>query len=265
MIPMKKSVVALVLTAGFYAAVEAAPITGQGIWESTLAARDINGDGAPDAYYDKTLDVTWLADANFAKTSGWASTFTLSQSGLLYWGAAEKWVGQLDIYGITGWRLPDINPLNSISFDTSYSPGGTTDLGSNITSKNHELSHLFYVTLGNIGALTTDGSNYTSCFNNFKGTCLQNTGPFLNMKNGPYWYGERYGSTNAAWFFSADVGATSALSVSEYYQAWAVHDGDVSPVPEPKTWALLLAGLGVIGGVIRRRRQAIVEIGKVIG
>lgn len=31
--------------------------------------------------------------------------------------------------------------------------------------------------------------------------------------------------------------------------------GTVSAVPEPETYALLLAGLGVIGGVIRRRKQ----------
>ncbi len=32
----------------------------------------------------------------------------------------------------------------------------------------------------------------------------------------------------------------------------------VAPVPEPETWALMLAGFGVIGSLVRRRRQAVV-------
>ena len=31
--------------------------------------------------------------------------------------------------------------------------------------------------------------------------------------------------------------------------------GCVAPVPEPETWALMLAGLGFIGSVARRRRS----------
>ena len=42
--------------------------------------------------------------------------------------------------------------------------------------------------------------------------------------------------------------------------AWAVHDGDVtsaaiSPVPEPSSYALMLAGLAVVAGMLRSRRQ----------
>jgi hypothetical protein len=38
--------------------------------------------------------------------------------------------------------------------------------------------------------------------------------------------------------------------------AWAVRDGDVtSPVPEPETYAMMLAGLGLVSIVARRRKQ----------
>jgi hypothetical protein len=37
----------------------------------------------------------------------------------------------------------------------------------------------------------------------------------------------------------------------------AVRDGDVAvtPVPEPETYAMMLVGLGLIGGIARRRKQ----------
>ena len=43
---------------------QSAAIPGWGTWETTLQARDINGDGVVDAYYDTTLNITWLANMN---------------------------------------------------------------------------------------------------------------------------------------------------------------------------------------------------------
>ena len=38
--------------------------------------------------------------------------------------------------------------------------------------------------------------------------------------------------------------------------AWAVRDGNSTPpIPEPETYAMLLAGLGLIGFAARRRKQ----------
>src|SRR5690349_11799993 len=66
--PLQTFVFALTLTT-VVAPVAASPVSGQGTWESELQARDINSDGLVDAYYDTALNLTWLADANFAKTS----------------------------------------------------------------------------------------------------------------------------------------------------------------------------------------------------
>ena len=57
---------ALLLAAALAAvsAAHAVPVPGQGTWETTLQARDIDGDGTVDAWYDTALDLTWLADAN---------------------------------------------------------------------------------------------------------------------------------------------------------------------------------------------------------
>jgi hypothetical protein len=38
--------------------------------------------------------------------------------------------------------------------------------------------------------------------------------------------------------------------------AWAVHDGNISAVPEADTWAMLLTGLGLVGIATRRRKLA---------
>ncbi|MBL8500649.1 MAG: hypothetical protein JNL77_08740 [Nitrosomonas sp.] len=46
------------------------------------------------------IDITWLADADYAKTSGYDA------DGVMNWPDAKAWVAGLSIGGITGWRLP---------------------------------------------------------------------------------------------------------------------------------------------------------------
>jgi hypothetical protein len=52
--------------------------------------------------------------------------------------------------------------------------------------------------------------------------------------------------------------ASSAAQSGDFkgYQeyAWAVRDGDVAAVPEPETYALMLAGLGLVGFMARRKK-----------
>jgi len=72
---MRKGVVGTVL--GLTAAVWALPswavgVSGQGTWETTLQPRDLSGSPTTiEAYYDTVLDITWLVDANYARTSGY--------------------------------------------------------------------------------------------------------------------------------------------------------------------------------------------------
>ena len=45
----------------------ASGISGQGTWETSLLPRDLDGDlSTAEAYYDTDLNITWLADANYA-------------------------------------------------------------------------------------------------------------------------------------------------------------------------------------------------------
>lgn len=170
----------------------AAVISGQGTWETTLQGRDLDGDASTyEAYYDTALNITWLADANYSKTSGY------SEYGDMIWDVAKAWAAQLNINGITGWRLPDVKPVNGTSFNNNYSPAGTTDRGFNITSTQSELAHLFHVTLGNDSYYTSGGIPQSDRSSN-------NAGPFSNFQFLNLWSGvESALDTREAWAFGA--------------------------------------------------------------
>jgi MYXO-CTERM domain-containing protein len=245
------AVVALVVMALPQA--HAAGVSGQGTWETTLQGRDLDGNAATfEAYHDTVLDITWLADANYAKTSGYDT------DGFMAWDDAQTWVAQLNINGVTGWRLPDVKPVNGSSFNYDYSSDGSTDYGYNITSTQSELAHLFYVTLGNKGTVDALGNNPPD-------SGLSNTGAFNNVQKSNYWSGVTYSSLYPAyaWAFVTgrdgwDSGGQNGFFMASALSAWAVHSGDVgaavTSVPEPQTYALALAGLAAAALMARKRR-----------
>lgn len=213
----------------------AGPIVGQGTWQSTLQARDINADGTVDAYYDTALNITWLANAN---------------SGYLTWDDAQAAVGGLNVYGVSGWRLPDAKPVNGTGFNTSFSYDGSTDHGYNGTSS--ELAHMFYVTLGNKGYYDTAGHSQS-------GWGLVNTADFLDVQADNYWSGtvDAPGS-DTAWYFGAWNGRQGEDEKRYELYVWAVRDGDVSAqnaVAEPGSALLAGAALAVLGLTRRQRTR----------
>lgn len=200
---------ALLVTAVMAGNVQAAPVSGQGTWETTLQARDLNGDEIADAFYDTALGITWLANAD-AHQGPWQDSMT--------------WAENLDVYGVTGWRLPTL----ANGYGNACNQPGAPD--------SSELQHMFFTTLG----------NSISCGGGV--SALSNTGPFTNVAMW-YWSNTLDSDFPAAAldFFTYQGVQSSHEGFKVALSAWAVRDGDVASVPEPGTIALLgiaLAGLG---------------------
>ena len=179
--------------------------------------------------YDDVLDITWLQDANYAKTSGYDADGNMNKSD------AIAWVEQLTYGGYDDWRLPDTidgEPREPL-------PGYTRD---------GELSHLFYEDLG----LSPGDSIFDS------------TEPeldlFINLREWLYWEAGPYISSSGenhetlGWAFQTYDGMTNMVQNYRLLKPWAVRSGDVSPVPVPA--AVWLFGAGLIGliGVSRRKK-----------
>lgn len=193
---------------------------------------------APGLIYDSILDVTWLD----------------LLSGELTWEEAVAWADGLDVAGFTDWRLPRVAPVNGVDFQYDETTDGSTDYSYNIVSPASELSHLYYVGLGNRGAFTPAGDLIAD----FTFT-LERSGPFTNLQSGTYWSGEEYGlnSTDFAWSFLTDFGLQIDTNKFTPSFALAVRDGDVAAaVPLPGTALLLVGGLAGLLGLRSRNASA---------
>ncbi len=221
------------------------------IWTGVANATLINrGAGL---IYDTDLDITWLQDANYAKSSGYDA------DGKMNFQNAKAWAEQLVFGGYDDWRLPKGFPLGE-SYINSFKYDGSTDWGFNVTpetEKRSELAYLFYKELGNLSKYDTNGKARES-----GSYGLINTGPFINLLSNTedYWTGTvvKKGDGRALRFSFSDVGrgGASGLKGRDYqsyeFNVWAVRDGDVTPIPEPS--AIYLLGVGVCSIFFTRRR-----------
>lgn len=202
---------------------QAVPIAERGTWTSTLEARDIDGDGTIEAYYDTVLDLTWLTDANAGAGSGFDDGFNNSD-GRMSWNSANAWAAALVGDGVAGWRLPTLL-------------GGTTTVS--------EISRMYYETLGNFGP----GNPLTMTPPGTWG--FENTGPFDNLFSLAYWTNvladpDPVFPEATSWFGDPISAYHSDEPIGSNFYAWAVRDGDVTAIPEPQTYSLMLIGLGAL-------------------
>lgn len=195
--------------------------------------------------YDYVLNVTWLQDANYAKTSGHDA------DGRMNFVAANAWAADLSFGGYNDWRLPTLSPVNGTSFEHSFKYDGSTDRGYNITSPNSELAYMFYQNLGLLAQFDTSGIEQIGSSGSDWG--VTNAGLFDNLQNFLYWTDiELATNTDKAWAFYNDTGYQNDLKKISNYFSWAVRDGDVSAVPVPA--AVWLFGSALIGLVGLRRK-----------
>jgi len=108
--------------------------------------------------YDDVLNVTWLQDANYAKTSGY------DDDGLMTWQGATGWVTNLSYFDSVrhviydDWRLPTVTPVNGIGFQLYEASddrlwSGSRDWGYNISAPGSaypgttasEMAYMYYV------------------------------------------------------------------------------------------------------------------------
>ena len=197
---------------------------GQGTWETRLLGRDVNGAAVTARDGDGVLDdsAVFLYDTLLDVT--WLRN--ANANGEMTWDEASSWAANLTKGTYSDWRLPTVsNPI------VGY-PGDVT---------NNEMASLWYGALGN-----TQGS-------------FSNMGDFLGFTRTTsyaYWSGLEYASdTGDAWYFSTKNGLQNHFPKDSFFYALAVHpSGVAAPIPEPETYALMLAGLAVVGAAARRRK-----------
>jgi len=229
------------------------------IASSLLAAGLISGaaqaalvDRGGGLIYDTDLNITWLADANYAQTSGY------DLDGKMTWSQATNWAADLSYFDsvrnvtYTDWRLPTTTDTGTAGCD--YANSGT-DCGVNVDPASSEMAHLHFTELGNLSSATATGDWSEAVEGGTNPTStLDNVGPFTNFQSYYYWSEERYdGVGGYAWSFDTYGGYQDGFDNANSFYALAVRPGDVAAVPEVQTYALMLAGLGLIGWRARRR------------
>jgi len=140
--------------------------------------------------YDTDLEITWLADGNYADTSNYEGTDHIN--GQMTWQEAKQWAGSLVYQGYNDWRLP------TMEFE------GNPCTGSECTQT--EALHLYF----------NEGVSFTS------------PDPFVNLKI-TYWSDTKNpDDPDRAKYFTTNGGYGDDAKATLYF-AIAVRDGDSTP------------------------------------
>jgi hypothetical protein len=228
-------------------------------------------------YYDTVLGITWAADTNYAKTSGFSDTGLITPQGAS--ALASSFIFQNEATNVlyTDWRLPTLGP-DVQNFDSGIEgsngrrprgqgatgTGWGTPADSGIYS---ELGWMYYANLGGLPrceSVADEPCEFNPNYGLPDHGAGPDKGPFPNLQLDFYWTDVRVPGPGVDTFyaFTFEDGNQNPRAPHNGREGlayvWLVHDGDVAaaPAPEPSTWALLLAGFGTLGAALRRRRAA---------
>lgn len=197
------------------------------------------------AYYDTDLDITWLANSDS------------SAGGTLYVGAGYYIYNSI-IEGISGWRLPNAD-VNGDGFIVDCFGGGVANCSDN------EMGYLFWeegITSATPGVFKNiQGSDYAASpveVVYYVDDSDERVGVVVDsvaLYNGTF-DGYKISEESGGAAFDFGSGRNSGMGLFNGPAiGWAVHSGDVAQIPEPETYAMLLAGLGLIGFIAGRRKE----------
>jgi hypothetical protein len=152
--------------------------------------------------YDRERNLSWLRDANYAKTLG------LTPDGQMSWNAAISWVARLSYAGVHGWRLP-----------TAFNDDGSgPDIGQNCTRT--ELGRLLTANQGLAGSVSAENFYPFSIY--WTSTEASENEAFAFRLTGL-----RQGKL-AKNPFAPDPVLGGAVPLTDLVLVWPVHDGDVA-------------------------------------
>ena len=152
--------------------------------------------------FDTVLNITWLQDANYAKSSGYDS------DGVMDFATAKDWAANLQyndsVRNVTwdDWRLPD-----TLKPDSSCDNYPTSSTGYNC--EGGEMGHLYYV----------------------DGVTAFSPGLFTNVEDYEYYWSRTENAPSYVFIFKFANGYQSVdgTGPANVQLAWAVRDGDVGP------------------------------------
>ena len=188
----------------------------------SIAALIDNGGGL---IYDDVLNITCAQPENTLRN----------------WEDANTWAAGLTLGGVGGWRLPYV----SVAAGAGPYTGSLVDCStaSEMACRDNELGYMFYQNLsGTAGSsILTSGDPDLALF--------------PELQSFSYWSGTAF-NTSAAYPFNFSVGSQGSSQKSSGLYTWAVHAGNVSPIPIPA--AVWLFSSGIIGliGISRRKKAA---------